>query len=169
MNSSFDLQIEETDGRLKITIPVRSRRLLLAIYSSTLVIWIVMLIIVVGYLIRGMSSGFVLTALLIIWLLAWFLLGWFLWGRWQHHAANRELLFIDSEQLIVRRPVFIFGKTTAYDMNHVSPFYISERHKCPAFDYAYMHVYFGRDLGTDDSSELIKSVNTRFFSEETTS
>jgi hypothetical protein len=125
-----------------------------------------MLAVVVVYLLRGMSSGFVLTVLLLIWMGIWFWFGRFLWSRWQYHAANREILFIDEEQVIIRRPVSILGITTSYDLRHVSPFYYSERHNCPAFDYAYYHVYFAHGLPAEAAHELIAQLNGRYFPDE---
>jgi hypothetical protein len=106
-----------------------------------------------------------LSALLLIWLVVWLLLGKFVWTRWQYQAANREVVFIDDEQIIIRRPVSILGITTAYDINYVSPFYYSDKHNCPAFDYAYMHVYFGRTISALEAQQLIDQLNFRLFPE----
>ena len=124
-----------------------------------------MLIGMLAYLVGGNSPSIVLTFLLLLWLAVWFVFGRFLWKRWQFFAAGREILFIDQEQLIVRRPVSILGITSAYDMAHISPFYYSDTHKCPAFDYAYSHVYFGQQLSREDANHIISEVNPRWFSE----
>ena len=136
------ISFEETPERLKVTIPVRPSRPMRIVYTASLVVWLGMLALVVSYVLRGLSSSFVLTALLVLWTIVWFWFGRFLWNRWQYYAANREILFVDKEQIIIRRPVSILGQTTAYDFAHISPFYYSEQHKCPAFDYAFLHVYF---------------------------
>ena len=124
-----------------------------------------MIIIVISYLLRGQSTSLTLSALLLIWLVVWLLLGKFVWTRWQYQAANREVVFIDDEQIVIRRPVSILGITTAYDINYVSPFYYSDKHNCPAFDYAYMHVYFGRSISIQEAQQLIDQLNFRLFPE----
>lgn len=159
------VSFEETNGRLKVVIPIHFNWVLFILYSFGLLIWLAMLITVLIYLIRGQSSSFVLTILLILWLIVWFWFGRFLSRRWQYHAANREILFIDDEQLIHRRPVSIFGLTNSYDIHHVSSFYFSERHSCPAFDYAFLHVYFGQSLPHDQAKTLIDKLNLWCFPE----
>ena len=158
-----DVTFEESNGRLKVVIPVRFTWWLFGLYTFGLIVWLAMLVAVLIYLLRGLSSSFVLTLILILWLIVWFWFGRFLFGRWQYNAANREILFIDAEQLILRRPVSIFGLTNSYDIHHVSPFYFSERHSCPTFDYAFTHVYFGQDLAKEQAIELIDRLNQRCF------
>ena len=77
-----------------------------------------------------------------------------------------ENVFIDEEQLVIRRPVSILGLTWAYDLNHVSRLYYSKQHKCPAFDYAYLHVYFGRSLNEEQAQFVIGELNDRYFPDE---
>ena len=162
-NSNHVISLEESPERLKITIPDRIRWSLLLIYTLAMVTWVAMIFIVLSYLFRGQSSSLILSALLVLWLLAWLLFGRFVWTRWQYQAAKREVVFIDEEQIVIRRPVSILGITTAYDLQHVSPFYFSEKHNCPAFDYAYMHVYFGRSVSMVEAQELIELLNNRLF------
>ncbi len=161
------LLIEYDDGleRSKVTISLRRRWGVLVLYSFALMVWIAMLVIFLAYLIGGFSSSIVLTILLLVWLVIWLGFGRFLWKRWQHQAAGREILFVDRDKLIIRRPISILGITTAYDMGHVSPLYFSDIHKCPAFDYAYLHVYFGQDLRNQEAEELINAINRRWFPE----
>lgn len=158
-------QIEEMPDKQKITIAVRFRWSLFLVYSLALLAWITMVVVVLIYLLRGMSTSITLTAVLILWLLFWLVMGRFLWNRWQYQAANREIIFIDNQQVVIRRPVSILGLTTAYDIHHVSPIYFSDKHNCPAFDYAYMHVYFGQSLGKMESRSLIGLMNSRLFPE----
>jgi hypothetical protein len=164
--TSEPYSFEESAGRLKITIPVKVQWLLLVIYTFTLIAWVAMIGVILTYLFQGRSSGAVLTILLIGWLLTWLFLGRFLWNRWQFHAATRELLFIEGDRLIHRRPVSVFGITRTYDWAYVSPFYYSEKHKCPAFDYAYMHVYFGRSLKRGEAELLVNQINQRYFPDQ---
>ena len=165
MLSENRLMIEYDDGleRSKAVITLRRRWGVLVLYSITLIVWIAMLALFLVYLIGGYSSSIVLTILMLVWLVIWLGFGRFLWKRWQHQAAGREILFVDKEKLIVRRPISILGITTAYDMGHVSPLYFSDKHNCPAFDYAYLHVYFGQDLQSHDAEELIEAINNRWF------
>jgi hypothetical protein len=159
------IQISEESGRLKIVIPERINWLILGLYSIALVTWLVMLVVIMFYLLRGYSTNLVLIVLLVMWVAVWLMFGRFLWRRWQDQAANREILFIDSEQLILRRPVSIIGMTNSYDFKHVSPFYYSDRHHCMAFDYAYLHVYFGRSINHKQANNLIDDLNGRYFPE----
>jgi hypothetical protein len=96
----------------------------------------------------------------------WLWFGRFLFNRWQYYAANREILFFDEEQLIVRRPLSILGITNAYDINYVSTFYYSEKHQSLAFDYAYAHVFLGHSLEKETSLAFINDINERYFPEE---
>jgi hypothetical protein len=169
MKSNFHtIQLEETPKRLKITWPVKRPWLLLALFSIALIVWLVMLIGMSIYLVRDvMGAGerftFVFSIMLILWLLVWFWLGRILSRRWQYAVANREIMFINKQELIIRRPVSIFGLTDAYDMSHVSPFYFSEKLNCPVFDYGFQHIYFGQSLPQNEAMTLIEMLNGRFF------
>lgn len=158
--------IEEQGERLKIVIPFGLSWPTFVLHTVAVLVWLGMLIAVLVYLLRGLSSSFVLTVILLIWLLIWLWFGRFLWARWQYNAASREILFIDPEQIILRRPVSILGLTWTYDRSHVSRFYYSDQHDCPAFDYAYLHVYFGRSLPEEQAMYLIRELNGRYFPEE---
>jgi len=158
--------LEEGERRLKVVIPFGIHGLAFGLHSLALLVWLGMLVAVLVYLLRGLSSSFVLTAILIIWLLIWLWFGRFLWARWQYNAASREVLFVDEEQIILRRPVSILGLTWSYDMSHVSRVYYSDQHNCLAFDYAYLHVYFGRALSEPQAKELMEELNRRYFPKE---
>ena len=168
MMDSRESQVQyiENEERLKLVIPIQVNWLLVILYTASILIWLGMFALVLVYLIRGLSSSWVLTAILLFWLLVWLGFGRFLWTRWQYHVATREILYIEKDQIIVRRPVSLLGLTTSYDMGHVSPFYYSEKHSCPAFDYAYLHVYFGRGLTEDQTKELIAELNSRYFPDD---
>lgn len=163
IDENYVVTFEEDLERLKVVIPIRTNWPFLLLFSLAMLIWLTMLIIVLVYIFQGMSTNFVLTILLILWMIVWFLFGRFLFARWQYFAANREILFVDEEQLILRRPVSILGLTTSYDIDHITPFYISEKHHCAAFDYAYLHVYFGRSLDEEACQKLIDYLNQRYF------
>lgn len=162
------IQLEENQERLKISWPLQRPWLLFALFSLALIVWLVMLIGMSIYLIRDvMGAGerftFVFSVMIIIWLLVWLWFGRILSRRWQYVAASREILFINKKELIIRRPVSIWGLTDAYDMQHVSPFYISDKFNCPVFDYGYQHIYFGQALAGDEARALIGMLNGRFF------
>jgi hypothetical protein len=163
VDDGYVVTFEEGLERLKVIIPLRTNWPLLLLFSLAMLIWLAMLLIVLVYLVRGMSTNFVLTILLILWMIVWFLFGRFLFARWQYFAASREILYVDEEQLILRRPVSILGLTTSYDINHITPFYFSDKHHCAAFDYAYLHVYFGRSINEEACLELINDLNQRYF------
>jgi hypothetical protein len=154
---------EQRPEWLKVTLPGQRNSALFALYSLLLIIWAAALVIVVGYVLREPGFGWVNIALVLLWALLWLWFGRSLWRAWQYHAATRELLFINREQLIVRRPVSILGPTQSYDMAHVTPFYFSPKHGCPAFDYAFQHVYFGQGLPATIGQELVVELNRRFF------
>jgi hypothetical protein len=160
------IQFEQRPEWLKVVIPGQRNRLLFALYSVCLLIWAVMLGWVIVYVTRNPGFGFVNIVLIILWALIWLWFGRILWARWQHHAANREILFINEEQLIVRRPVSLLGPTTTYDMKFVSPFYYSDKHHCPVFDYGYQHVYFGQGLAKEEADALIGRLNAAYFPDE---
>ncbi|MEW5988654.1 MAG: hypothetical protein AB1791_18660 [Chloroflexota bacterium] len=156
------MTFEENAERLKIVIPIRRNWPLFSLFSTLLVVWLVMIGLVGRFLLAEPATWLVRLAAL-AWLLLWLWFGRSLWQRWQTFAANREILFINRQQLILRRPVSLLGLTTVYDMKHVSPFYVSDKHHCPAFDYAFQHVYFGQSLAASEANDLVTTLNGRFF------
>ncbi len=165
VNSDILVEYDDELERMKLTIRLRRKWAFIALYTISLIIWLTMLIVVLVYLLGGKSTSIILTLLLVMWMVVWLSFGRFLWKRWQFQFANREIIFIDHEQLIIRRPVSILGITYAYDMSHIGPFYISQHRHCPAFDYAYQHVYVGQDLSDKDADELVKILNERWFAD----
>lgn len=162
------IQLEENQERLKIVWPLQRPWLLLGLFTLALIVWAIMLVGMSIYLVRdvvqaGERFTFVFSMMIIIWLLVWIWFGRILGKRWQYVAANREIMFINTKQLILRRPVSILGITDAYDMQHVSPFYLSEKQNCPVFDYGFQHIYFGRNLPQNEAQALIEMLNGRFF------
>jgi hypothetical protein len=164
MLSHMDVvRFEQKPEWLKVTLPDQRNRLLFAFLTVCLVVWLGALVWIISFLWTERGLDVVLVILLLIWLVIWLWWGRKLWNMWQYHAATREILFINEKQLIVRRPVSILGPTDSYDMEYVSPFYFSEKHGCPAFDYAYQHVYFGQRLATDEARKLVATLNSHFF------
>jgi len=162
-----NIQFEENDERLKVVLPVKKHWVYLVLYSVMLLTWVGMFIVGLVFTWQTAFSGarfaFVFTVMLLVLLYLLYVLGRLVWGQWQYYAANREILFVHSDMLIVRRPVSILGITTAYDRAHVTPFYFSEKHNCPAFDYGHQHVFFGQDLLPDPAGRLIGYLNARYY------
>ena len=163
------IQVEQTPDRLKIILPTKRNWPLLLLLSLLLVVWLVGMVWGIIFTIRdaalsGQRFAFIFTILLLIWLYLWYRVGKLLWKQWQFYAADREILFFEGERLIIRRPVSILGITDAYDMNHVSPFYMSKRHNCPAFDYGHRRFYFGQGLKKGETAtELVQALNELYF------
>jgi hypothetical protein len=158
----------ETPDRLKVTLPVRRKWAWLTILSLLLILWTVGLIWGIIFTFRdiafsGERYAFVFTVMLLVWLYLWYRLGKILWQQWQYFVASREILFIDGERLIIRRPVSVLGITDAYDFAHVSPFFQSEEHSCPGFDYGNQRIYFGLGLTEAAGEKLVDYLNKRYF------
>jgi hypothetical protein len=162
-----NIQFEENNERLKVVLPVKRHWIYLVLYTVMLLIWIGMLVYGIIFTAQMAFSGerfaFAFTVMLLGLLYFLFRLGKMVWEQWQYYAASREILFVHKEMLILRRPVSIFGITTAFDKTHVTPFYYSEKHRCPAFDYGHQHVYFGNDLPADPAGRLIGYLNARYY------
>lgn len=161
------IQFEENNERLKIVLPVKKRWVYLLLYSIMLVIWVGMfvygLIFTWQIAFSGERFAFVFTVMLVGLLYILYRLGKLVWGQWQYYAANREIIFIHQDMLVVRRPVSILGITDAYDRAHVTPFYYSDKSHSLAFDYGHQHVYFGHDLPADPARRLIGYLNARYY------
>ena len=161
-----NIQFEENNERLKIVMPIKKRWVYFGLYSLMLLLWVAMLVYGIIFTVQMAISGerfaFAFTVMLILLLLLLYRLGKMVWEQWQYYAANREILFIHKEMLILRRPVSIFGITTAYDRAHVTPYYYSDKHQCLAFDYGHQHSYFGHDVPTEPAARLLGYLNARY-------
>lgn len=163
-----DVHFEQSPERLKIVLPVKRQWVWFALFTVLVLVWLVGLVWGVVFTIRDVAfSGewfaFAFTVMLLVWLYIWYRLGKILWNQWQYYTADREILFINKERLIIRRPVSILGITDAYDMTHVSPFFYSEEHNCPGFNYGSQRVYFGRSLEEGAAKTLIDTINRLYF------
>lgn len=167
-----NVTFEETAERLKITLPVRHNWLLIGLFSACLIAWLITLVVVIQFLIRdvfpaGGRFAFLMTTMLIIWGIIYYYLGRMLWQRWQYVSATREIIFIyKDDQVIVRRPLSIFGLTTAYDFEHVGPFHYDPKRHSLAFQYGQRYAFFGHALNPDQAQQLSDYVNYRFFPDE---
>lgn len=163
------VQFDAVDERLKVIMPLQRNRLFLGVYSVLLLTWVGVTVWMVTLLLGADTSGLatqfivVWVILLLIWAYIWYRLGGMVWRWWQYYAAMREVLFINGEVLIVRRPLSLLGVTDAYDMEHVSPFYYSTKHGAVAFDYGSRGGLFGSGISVNAAQELIDYLNARFY------
>ncbi len=164
-----DVTFEETPERLKVVLPVRRQWPYLLVYSGLLLTWlgatVWMLVLLFGVSRGEMSVSFLIVwvIILLIWAYLWYRLGSFVWRWWQYFAAAREILFVSPAMLVVRRPLSLLGVTDAYAMEHVSPFYYSEKYRAVAFDYGSRGGLFAQGLELPAAQELILVLNRRFF------
>jgi hypothetical protein len=159
-----DVHFEQTQDRVKVVLPTQRRPLWLLTYSVLLLVWVVCLIWGIIFIVRdvafsGERFAIVFTIMMLIWLYIWYRLGRILWQGWQQYAARREILFIEGDRLIIRKPVSTLGITDAYDIGYVSPFYYSEEESCPGFEYGSRRIYFGRGLDESSAQLLVKTLN----------
>lgn len=160
---------EQTPERLKVVLPLRRQWPFLLVYSVLMLTWIVVTVWMLVLLFQtsrgqmGLVFFIVWVLILLVWAYLWYRLGGFVWRWWQYYAATREILFIDPALLIVRRPLSVLGVTDAYAMEHVSPFYYSERHAAVAFDYGSRGGVFGQALAPLQAQQLVTALNRRFF------
>lgn len=147
--------------------PVVRQTGFLIVYNVLLLVWIAMMVAGLVLTIRTAFSGerysFVFTILLLILLYILYRFGKFLRWQWGFFTANREILFLNKERLIIRRPVSIFGPTDAYDMQYVSPFYTAAATGSPAFKYGNHEVLFGQALAETAAGQLVDALNRLYF------
>lgn len=161
------VHFEQSPERLKAVFPLRRRWPYLIIYSAMALLWLVLMIGGIIFTLQIAFSGeryaIVFAIMLLIMLFILFRFGRFLWRQWAHFTANREILFINREELIIRRPISIWGNTDAYDMMHVSPFYESEKPKALAFNYGHRRIYLAEDIAPQARSVLRRFLNEQYF------
>lgn len=172
-----DTRIEyfRNSERTKVILPVARQWVPLVIYTVLVVVWVAMLAIFVYSffspppLFRGehISPGYRIgwRVLIFVWLLFWFrVIGRYLLRWWQWHLANREILLVEGDVFIVRRPVSIFGVTNAYDLRHMHPFYQTEKHRALAFQYGgVQHHLFAMGLPSSERDVLQHTLNEWYF------
>ena len=162
------ITFEENNERLKIMYPLRRRWVYFILLTIMLAVWIFLVVGTLVFAFRDiLFSGerfvFVFTVMILVFLWLLYLLGKLVWRQWSFFAANREILFINDEILIIRRPVSILGLTDAYDMQHVRPFFYNDHTSSPSFDYGSRTVFFGGDLEQEKAERLMNYINLRFF------
>lgn len=161
------VHFEQTPERLKIVIPAARNWAYLTLYSILMLMWLGMIIGGAIYLVQTLFSGqsyrFVFAIMIFILLAILLRFGRFLGRQWAQYLSNREVIFINQEELIVRRPVSIWGNTDVYDIEHVSPIYEAEEPETLAFDYGYRHVYFGGGITAEARQALQQFLNRTYF------
>ncbi|MCA9940644.1 MAG: hypothetical protein KC418_18535 [Anaerolineales bacterium] len=169
--SDQQVTIEEKPEWQKVVMPAERNWLLFLIYTILMLVWTGMF----GIILAGLLSNpfnfevralfiWVWRILLLLWLAVWV---WFarrwLWRYWQYYAASREILFINAQEFIVRRPVSLLGVTDVYDMKHVTPLRYDAEEKAIAFEYGVRPVRFGRALAPTAAQDLVERLNRRHF------
>ena len=163
------IDFTENEQRLKITLPVQRSQLYVGLYTLMLLVWLAMTtwVVIQAFDIPSRSisatSKFVLFVIWFLWMAFWLWIGRRIWRWWQFNVADREILFINKEEVIIRRPVSILGLTDAYDMSYVEPFAYDEGYRGVAFKYGSRFVLFGLGLTEPEAHMLISLLNRRFF------
>ncbi|MCL4868541.1 MAG: hypothetical protein KJ063_06225 [Anaerolineae bacterium] len=165
------ITFEENENRLKIILPVKRSPFYVGLYTALLLIWAAATIWVIIQAFDipqrdiPLTSKITLFFIWAVWMAVWLWLGRRIWRWWQFNIADREILFLNKEELIVRRPVSILGLTDVYDLKHVEPFVYDEKFNSLAFKYGSRFVLCGLGLTLTETQALISWLNRRFFPE----
>ncbi len=166
---------QQKDDRLKVEWPVKRNVAAIVIYTVLVAVWFGALVIFIYLLFnppspRGIDA--LPTSISIVWFIG-VLLWLYIWIRyigrqvlrwWQFYLANRELLFIDPNTLVIRRPVSLLGLTDAYDRRYASHFSLNEQYEMIGFQYGNVRrVLFGQTLSLQSRESLVRFLNNRFF------
>ncbi|MCA9875774.1 MAG: hypothetical protein KC441_19015, partial [Anaerolineales bacterium] len=92
------ITLQDKPEWLKIVLPVKRNWLLLAIFSLALLVWVGMTVWMLIFLVRdvimpGPRFAFLLSIVVLLWLVLWYFVGRSVARRWQYFAADREILF----------------------------------------------------------------------------
>lgn len=161
------VHFEKNPERLKIVLPLKHKWPYLLIYTALAIMWLVMMVGGVIFGIRIAFSGeryaFLFTIMTLIFLYVLYRFGRFLMRQWAHYLATREILFVNLEELILRRPISIWGNTDVYGIEHINAIYANPPTKSLAFDYGYRHIYFADGLTEAARLELMRFLNEQYF------
>ncbi len=162
-----DVHFEQQPDKLKIVLPVKRNWPFLLIYTLLSMISVGMMVYGVIFLVSVIQAGasyrFVFAVMILILLLVLFRFSRFLFSQWAEYLSNREVLFISPEELIVRKPVSIWGNTRVYDMAFVTPFHRSAQEEALTFNYGSHHVFIGRGLTSEAQDTLSAFLNLTYF------
>ena len=167
-----EVTFDENEERLKVAFPVRRNLLFFGIYSVLLLAWLgvtgwmLALLFAADVSAMGLSFIIVWIIILLVWAYIWFRLGRSIWHWWQYHVAEREVLLIDEELLVVHRPFLFLGVTEAYALEHVSPFAYDEEEKVIGFAYGARAGNFASGLPAPAARRLAVALNRRYFPDE---
>lgn len=165
-----DVHFEQSPERLKIVMPLRRNWPYLLIYTLLSIIWFVMLIggsiFTIQIAFSGERYAFIFVIMLLIFLYILFRFGRFLLRQWAHYLATREILFVNVEEFILRRPVSIWGNTDVYDMAYVGAVEESERPAALVFKYGYRNVTFAEALKPEARRELRRFLNENYLADK---
>lgn len=161
------VKFEENSERLKVVLPVRRNWVMFAAYGFVLLVNVVMLVGGLLYAAQIAFSrerfAFVFTVMLLVLWVILYRFTRFVWKQWQFYAANREILFINDEELIVRRPLSILGLTTVYDRQHIKRLVYNERYDAASFEYGSQPALFANGLPHSLIGPLLDYLNGRYF------
>lgn len=166
-----NVHFEQSPERLKIVLPVRRNWFLIILYTILVLIWLVMLAWGILFTIQdaalsGERYAFVFTTMLLILLYVLYRLGRrTVWRPWQGLMATREILFINKEQFIIRRPLSLLGTTDFYALEHIGHFFYLDEQRSPAFSYGQFRTEFGQGLDPTAADQLIAFLNDRYIPE----
>ncbi|MFN2134883.1 MAG: hypothetical protein ACK2UK_02960 [Candidatus Promineifilaceae bacterium] len=163
-----NVHFEQSEDRIKIVYPAQRKPVWLSLYTILLIVWLIGLFWGIVFILRdvafsGERFAIAFTIMLLVWLYIWYRLGRVVWQQWQYYAARREILYLEKDRLIIRRPVSLLGITDAYDMAYVSPFYFSSEENCPGFEYGSKRIYFARGLDEQSARRLVATLNEMQF------
>jgi len=161
------ISFEENDERLKVTLPVSKNWILLIIYSILTLTGLVLFVggIIYGFQIAFSGERFAFWFALFIFsfVLMLYSLLKYVFQQWQYYVTNREIIFVNAEEMIIRRPVSILGITTTYDRSYVKPIAYSDKYKALAFYYGSQPILFANGLPSSQTSPLADYLNDRYF------
>lgn len=163
------INFEENDERLKVVLPVSRNWILLVIYSLLLIVGLVLAIGGIIYGVQIATSGQRLSVLFSVMIFFLVLLLYplikYVFRQWQYYVTNREIIFVNDEEMIIRRPVSILGITKVYDRNYIKPIAFSEKYNALAFYYGSQPVLFANGLPSSQTTPLASYLNERYFPE----
>lgn len=161
------ITFEENERWLKVVLPVRRNWFLLTVYTLLVLTGVSLF---VGAIIFGVQIGMarqrfslLFVVMIIIFLIMLYYLLKYVLRQWQFNLASREILFFNEEELIVRRPVSIFGLTTTFDRTYMKPLAYDSTFSALAFDYGSRPVLIGLNLPASQTAPLAEYVNKRYF------
>ncbi len=170
LGNSETIKIEELEEWQKFVMPAKRNWGLFLFYSIAMIVWLGMLI----YIFFGLFRPFeidrpfifrlVWRLLLAGWLIVWYLFARrFLWRFWQYYAASREVLLLNKEEFIIRRPLSLLGITDVYDMQHINSVRYDAEKMAIAFQYGVRPIHFGEALTAQEGNALVAAINHRYF------